>query len=94
MSDIAGRTTKWVVLKNHTLIGGKHIDRANPVHLLESDAKELRNGGRVLQIEDGEYAVFSTEAEAKALIEKLGWKPEEYEADRIAAEKAAAKAKR
>lgn len=91
---IKGHSVKFVVLRRNTLFKGNHCDKAYPLEVIEDDAKALRSDGCLYQNEDGKSAVFDTEAEAKALIEKLGRKPEEYEADRIAAEKAAAKAKR
>lgn len=91
---LTGHKVKFLVLNAHTLVSGQHCDRAIPLEVIESDAKTLTGNGRVYLLPDGKAAAFDTKAEADALIQKLGWKPEEYEADRIAAEKAAAKAKR
>lgn len=91
---ITGHKIKFIVLKAHTLVGGQHCDKAIPLEVIEEDAKELVGNGRVYLLPDGKPASFDTKAEADSLIAKLNWKPEEYEADRIAAEKAAAKAKK
>lgn len=91
---LTGHKVKYIVLTANTLVGGQHCDKAIPLEVIEADAKNLTGNGRVYLLSDGKPAVFDTKPEADALIAKLGWKPEEYEADRIAAEKAAAKAKR
>lgn len=85
---ISGHKIKHIVLKGHTLFKGVHCDKAKSLEVIESDAKQLRDDGRLHQTEDGSSAIFDTEKEAEALIQKLGWKPEVYKADQKAPAKA------
>lgn len=90
---ILGHKIKRVVLSDHTLIAGQHCDCAVPLELIESDAIRIRNDGRVHRLPDGQFAIFDTQKEADDLIKALGRKPEVYEADAIAARRAAEAAK-
>ena len=79
-----GHTVKHIVLKANTLFRGTHCDKAKPLEVIEQDAKELKTDGRIYRLEDGSFAIFDSKREADELIQKLGWKPEVFEADKLA----------
>ena len=81
---ITGHKIKHVVLRGNTLFRGSHCDKARPLEVIEQDAKQLRDDGRLYVDAQGKPAVFDNQKEAQDLIAALGWRPEVFAADQVA----------